>query len=165
MLLRAKASARIDAPAERVFAIVTDTGTMPRVFRGFGVVPAIEHSEVLGEGTVRVGAIRRVVTASGWVIDEHIAAHQPPHLHAYGHVNLQHGPVSWMVRWFRGEWRLRERGGRTVVVWTYRLRMTSPLLIPLGLIASRVFLAGAMRRALALVKAHAEQGRERAPAA
>jgi hypothetical protein len=148
MLLTARSSIGVDCAPEVAFDRATDPAMIARHFTGFGVIPAIHHADVVGHDPTRVGSIRRLVSASGVIVTEAVVEHDRPRRHCVELLGLLHGPVSWMVRWFRGEWEFEPRSGGTRVTWTLRLRMTNPVLLPAGVLGVHLFLRPAMRRCL-----------------
>jgi uncharacterized protein YndB with AHSA1/START domain len=148
-----RTSATIDIPRDpaAVFDYATDPANLPKAFRGYGPVPAVERTEMLEGSPMRTGAVRRIHNSDGSTIDEHIDAHEPPHRHAYHLGRGIPAPFSWIVTTGIAEWTFTPRNGGTRILWTYTFPLTSPLAYPLGVLVS-FLMQGAMQRCLERVR-------------
>lgn len=135
------------APAA-VFALITRPDTPARTFRGHGPVPATVRSEMVDGGELRVGAIRRVHTSDGAVIDEEIVALEPPSRQRYRLLRGFKRPLSWLVRGAHGDWQLVPHGAGTRITWTFTFELRTFLVWPIAALVGRAF-RRAMRGALA----------------
>lgn len=107
---RLERSTSVDAPAERVWAVLAEFGDIAEW------VPLIQHSCLLSEQTERVGAVRRVQIARQTLV-ERVISWKPQRELAYDIEGLP--PV---VGTARNTWRLTAVGGTTEVVLTTELQ-------------------------------------------
>ncbi len=156
---KARASLWIDRPIETVFAFLSEPDSMARVFHGHDRVPGVKMAEVLSEGGLQHGAVRRVHHIDGSMHDEHISRFEPPEALSY---ELE--PASgFAVRSAHGIWERSEADGGTHIDWIHILTLKSPLLWPFA-VGLRGDFAKAMNMALERSRDILENKREQAPA-
>ncbi len=156
---RAHASVWIDRPVETVFAFVSNPDSLARVFHGHGRVAGVKMAEVLDEGGMQHGAVRRVHLADGSMNDERILGFEPPELLSY---ELEPAGMR-AVRSAIGSLELSAADGGTHIDWKHILVLESPLLRPFATGLRNDF-AKAMELALERSRDILENKREQAPA-
>lgn len=147
----------IAAPIERVFDVATSLATPPKVFKGFGPIPAILKAEMIDGGEMREGAIRRVTNADGSVIDEEILTLIKPQIQAYKLIRGFIPPVSYLIVSGDSEWKFTPTTTGTQITWNFCFQLTSPLVYPPMLLIMKVFFKTALKRCLGELKLLLEQ--------
>jgi uncharacterized protein YndB with AHSA1/START domain len=145
----------IDKPREEVFDFIVRPEAVAELFHGYGPIPGAVKSELVGDGKMCVGAIRRVSNSDGSVIEEEITELERPRRQAYRVVRGLRPPFSWVVEGGGGKWTLTYEGG-TVVEWRFVFEVR-PLALPLALLLRPYFLK-AMQDALDRAKAILDGG-------
>lgn len=141
MQLLITAERRIDAPPAAVYALSLDAERFPALFRGFGPIPSLRR--ITPHAPSAVGSTREVESSDGSRLTERITALDPDTRHAYTLTGLR-PPLAWLARAGHADWRFAPVGGGSMVSWTYRFELTSPLAWPLAW----PVLNGAMRVAM-----------------
>ena len=134
----------LPASAAAVFALITDGARFP--FPGYGPISAIKT--VVLDAPLAVGSTRQIHNADGTVLTERITALDPPVRHAYELSGFS-APFSWLVRLGEADWTLQATEGGTLVRWSYRFSLTSPIVYPLSAPLLKIFMRRAMQRCLA----------------
>lgn len=145
MEIRIDVARHVDATPSRVFALLLDPDAFPATFRGYGPIAAIER--IVLDAAPALGSTRSIHNADGSVLRERITALEPPNRHAYrldGFV----APFAWLVRAGHADWRLEPQPSGSMLRWSYRFELTSPLLWPLCWPLLRVGMRTAMTRCL-----------------
>jgi uncharacterized protein YndB with AHSA1/START domain len=119
MEIEVRASVLIAATPEGVFDTITQPDAPAKTFDGYGPIPGCTHSEIVSEGGMKVGAIRRIHNTDGSVIDEEILALDSPRQHAYRLLSGLKPPFTWLVREARGRWTLEPHDQATHVEWVF----------------------------------------------
>jgi hypothetical protein len=148
----AQSSVRIARAPGVVFDFVTRPEAVAETFRGSGPVPGAVKSELATPGGMRVGAVRRVESSDGSVVDEEIIELARPSVQAYRLIRGLRPPFTWLVREAGGRWTFNADGDGTLVSWvfTFELRL---LAWPLA----RALLVPPFRRAMDLALAETKQ--------
>ena len=144
MKVTARAEVWITAPIDEVFDTVTAPDAVGKTFTGYGPIPAVRSSKLATEGGMRKGAIRRIYSEDGSVIDEEIIALVRPHTQTYRLIAGIRPPFSWLIRGAEGHWTLRSEGAKTHIAWVFTF---SPHNAVTGAVV-RLVLRPAFRRAM-----------------
>lgn len=140
MKVQSQASIEIKASPEQVFDFATAVSTLPKVFKGYGVIPGIRSAEIVGGGEMREGAIRRVTNSDSSAIDEEIIQLTRPTKQVYKLIGGFKPPFSYLVRYGGGDWTFTPSNDSTIVNWKFYFELTSALAYPLmALIMSSQF--------------------------
>ncbi|MBI3070611.1 MAG: SRPBCC family protein [Deltaproteobacteria bacterium] len=152
MDVTAAASIEIGKPIETVFDYAVTSENIPRIFVGYGPIPAVVSATVRGDGILREGATRTIENSDGSVIDEAITALVRPTRQAYRLPGGFKKPFSFIVRSAEGNWVFSQTSTGTRVDWSFRFELTSPIARPFGWLLMRLFFQKAMERCLARLK-------------
>ncbi len=144
MTIQVVAESLIHRSPEDVFDFITSPDAVGKTFDGYGPIPGVERSEVLGEETMRNGSIRRVYGTDGSVVDEEILSLERPHTQTYRLVSGLRPPFSWLLKEAGGHWDLRPDGPNTHITWTFSFTPRNWLTRPLV----AIFIKGPFRRAM-----------------
>jgi ribosome-associated toxin RatA of RatAB toxin-antitoxin module len=156
MKVHSQASIEIKAFPEKVFDFAIAVTTLPKVFKGYGVIPGIRSAEIVGGGEMREGAIRRVINSDNSVIDEEIIQLTRPTKQTYKLMGGFKPPFSFLVRSGGGDWTFTPSHDSTTITWAFYFELTSPLAYPLmGFIMSAYF-QKAQQHCLAEIKKYVE---------
>lgn len=129
-----EAEITVERPREEVFDAYIRDDALVAFCRKVGPFAAID--ELTTHGEMKAGARRSVRMSDGLELEEIIADHVHPSVHAYGWRDPA-GPLGALVRKADAEWRFEPHGGGTRIVWQYAFTLRSPLLWPVGrLVAS-----------------------------
>lgn len=158
MELETFVEALVESDAATAFECASNTEDLPKIFPGKGPVPGVVSASVVGGGPLVAGAVRRVHTRDGNVLDETYLRFDRPDAYAYEMTKLT-VPLSLLFTRATGSWTFTPEGGATRVHWSYRVALTSPLAAPLAAVLVKVFIRGAMAECLRRVKANAEARR------
>lgn len=149
-------SQEIKASPERVFELATAIATLPKVFKGYGPIPAIVDAEIVGGGEIREGAIRRVKNSDGSVIDEEIICLKRPEKQVYRLLRGFKPPFSLLVRSGGGDWTFSTFDGGTSITWKFYFELTSFLAYPLMALIMKRYFRQALQDCLYQIKLLAE---------
>ena len=153
MEVTAAASIEIAKPIDSVFDYAVTSENIPRVFVGYGPIPAVVSATVRGDGVMREGATRTIENSDGSVIDEAIIAFVRPTRQAYRLPGGFKKPFSFLVRSAEGNWAFSSTpSGGTRIDWDFRFELTSPIAQPFGWLLMRLFFQKAMVRCLERLK-------------
>lgn len=155
-MIESHASLVIAAPPERVFDVAVAVETLPKVFVGYGPVPAIREAWLKNGGPMAVGAVRYVRNSDGSVIEERITALKRPRLQAYQLVAGFRPPFSWLLRRACGRWDFSALPEGTQIDWHFSFQPRSRLTAPLLALLVALFFRRAQRRCLARLAAMLE---------
>lgn len=142
MMLDSCAQGPVAAPAEVVWDWMWDPANA-RWFEGYGPVAGVVGAEI---DEMKTGAIRIVETSDGARMQEKLLEVDRPRRQRYLLTGIR-GPLSWLVRSGEATWDFQANNGNTVLLWTYRFELTTPLVWPLARAVTALF-AVAQRRAL-----------------
>lgn len=156
MKVQAQASVEIGALPEKVFDFATEVSTLPKVFKGYGAIPAILSAEIVNGGEMRVGAIRRVTNSDTSVIEEEIIQLRRPVKHSYKLIGGFKPPFSFLIRSGGGDWTLMPFNGSTIVIWKFYFELTSIFAYPLMAFMMSAFFQKAQQRCLNEIKKYVE---------
>lgn len=156
MNVQSQASIEIRALPEKVFDFATAVSTLPKVFKGYGIIPAILNAEIVGGGEIREGAIRQVTNADGSVIDEEIIQLTRPTKQTYKLIRGFKPPFSFLVRSGGGDWTLTPSNNLTIVTWKFYFELTSVLAYPLMTFVMSTYFQKAQQRCLTEIKNYVE---------
>ncbi|HAZ44162.1 MAG TPA: SRPBCC family protein [Cyanobacteria bacterium UBA11371] len=131
MKVQSQASIEIKASPAQVFDFATAVSTLPKVFKGYGVIPAIRSAEIVGGGEMRGGAIRRVTNSDNSAIDEEIIQLTRPTKQTYKIVSGFKPPFSYLIRYGGGDWTFTPSNDSTIVTWKFYFELTSVLAYPI----------------------------------
>lgn len=148
MLVKTNALVEIPASPEIVFDFVTSLSNLPKVFRGFGPIPAIVKAEMADGGEMREGGVRRIENSDGSVIDEEMISFQKPERQSYRLVRGFKFPISLLIESGGGDWKFTATPKGTRIDWEFYFMLTSPVLYPVGLLLVQVFMQKAMQQCL-----------------
>ena len=96
---------------------------LPRLFRGFGPLPAVVATRGQTGGWDHVGASRVVQLSDGSEVNERITAYDRPRYFAYRVGPFESGPLRHVVVDAQGEWWFTARDTmNTAIRWTYTFR-------------------------------------------
>jgi membrane protease YdiL (CAAX protease family) len=143
-------------PRAMVFDLVVATDTIANVFKGHGPIPATVHAEIVSDGGMKLGAIRRITNSDGSVIDEQIVGFEPPELQAYRLTSGLEPPFSLLVSGACGRWQLDPVGDGTEINWRFGFDLRSAFLYPVARMLMRPFRI-AMQRALERIRETCER--------
>jgi hypothetical protein len=123
---------------------------LPRIFRGFGPLPAVRSTRDQSGDWDHAGASRVVELSDATEVGEQITAYERPRYFAYRVGPFEAGPLRRLVVDATGEWRFSACGGgsATAIEWTYTFR-PRPFARPVVALIARLWHAYA-ERALAL---------------
>jgi len=156
MKVQSQASIEIKASPERVFDFATAVYNLPKVFKGYGVIPAILSAEIVGGGEMRSGVIRRVTNSDNSVIDEEIIKLTRPTKQTYKIVSGFKPPFSYLVRYGGGDWTLTPSNDSTIVTWKFYFELTSVLAYPMMAFIMSAQFQKAQQSCLAEIKKYVE---------
>lgn len=152
MKLQTNASIEIQASPETVFDFSTNHLNLPKVFKGYGPIPAIIKAETLGNQPLQTGSIRRVYNADGSVIDEKIIELSRPTQQKYQLVRGFKPPFSWLFQCAGGDWTFSPTASGTLVEWKFNFVLTSPIVYPIAGILIHAFFVKAQQQCLTNIK-------------
>jgi hypothetical protein len=151
MQIAARASALVAAPPETVYDYAIQPANFPRVFRGYGPIPAMNTMTLLGGAReLAVGVERDVAGADGSLLRERITRLERGRRYDYAIVGGLARPLALLVRGADVRWEFSPEGGGTRIRWRYDWRLTSPLAYPAAFVVTR-FLQKAMAQCLARI--------------
>ncbi|MFB2977764.1 SRPBCC family protein [Microseira sp. BLCC-F43] len=156
MKVQSQASIEIKASPEQVFDFATAVSSLPKVFKGYGVIPAIRSAEIVGGGEMRSGVIRRVTNYDNSVIDEEIIKLTRPTKQTYKIVSGFKPPFSYLVRSGGGDWTLTPSNDSTIVTWKFYFEVTSVLAYPIVALIMSAQFQKAQQSCLAEIKKYVE---------
>lgn len=148
MLVKTNALVEIAASPEAVFDFVTSLSNLPKVFRGFGPIPAIAKAEMADGGEMREGAVRRIENSDGSVIDEEMIAFKKPERQTYRLLRGFKFPISLLIESGGGDWKFTATPKGTRIDWEFYFMLTSPVFYPVGFLLVQVFMQTAMQQCL-----------------
>lgn len=152
MLAKTNASVEIPASPEVVFDCVTSLSALPKVFRGFGPIPAIIKADMADGGEMREGGVRRVENSDASVIEEEIVTLKKPERQTYRLVRGFKFPISLLINSGGGDWKFTPTTNGTRIDWEFYFVLTSGLFYPLGFLLVVVFMNKAMQQCLDNIK-------------
>lgn len=147
MLVKTNALVDIAASPEVVFDFVTSLSNLPKVFRGFGQIPAIIKAEMADGGEMCEGGVRRIENSDGSVIDEEMITFKKPERQTYRLVRGFKFPISLLIE-SGGDWQFTATPKGTRIDWEFYFMLTSPVFYPVGLLLVQVFMQKAMQQCL-----------------
>lgn len=156
MLMTAHAQIEIARPRPSTFEYAVAASTLPLVFVGYGLIPAIRAATLLGPGPLAPGQRRRIENSDGSVLTEEVLSVEQDNLHRYRIVAGLKPPFSLLVRWGESEWRFLEVERGTRIEWRYDFALTTPLVWPVAAPLIQGQFRGAMQRCLDHLKAQLE---------
>ncbi len=143
MKIQSQAAIEIKASPEKVFDYATNLENLPKVFKGYRVIPAISKAEIAGKGEMQQGVTRRVTNSDNSIIDEEIIALKRPTKQIYRLVKGFKPPFSFLVKSGGGDWTFTptpNTTNSTFITWEFYFELTSPLAYPImAFIMSRYF--------------------------
>ena len=144
------------ADVETAFDVIVPID-LPRMFRGFGPLPAVvATADQTGEWD-HVGARRVVKLSDGHEANERITAYDRPRYFAYRVGPFEAGPLRHVVVEVDGEWWFTARDATsTAIRWTYTFRPRRYATPVVRLLIARLW-RGYAKRALALAIDEVEQ--------
>ncbi len=144
------------ADVETAFDVIVPID-LPRMFRGFGPLPAVvATADQTGEWD-HVGARRVVKLSDGHEANERITAYDRPRYFAYRVGPFEAGPLRHVVVEADGEWWFTARDATsTAIRWTYTFRPRRYAPPVVRLLIARLW-RGYAKRALALAIDEVEQ--------
>lgn len=148
MLVKTNALVEVSASPEIVFDFVTSLSNLPKVFRGFGPIPAIIKAEMVDGGEMREGGVRRIENSDGSVIDEEIITFNKTGRQTYRLVRGFKFPISLLIESGGGDWKFTATAKGTRIDWEFYFMLTSGLFYPVGLLLVQVFMQTAMQQCL-----------------
>jgi hypothetical protein len=148
MLVKTNALVEVSASAEAVFDFVTSLSNLPKVFRGFGPIPAIIKAEIVDGGEIREGSVRRIYNSDGSVIDEEMITLKKSERQTYRLVRGFKFPISLLIQSGGGDWHFTATPKGTRIDWEFYFMLTSPVFYPVGLLLVQVFMQKAMQQCL-----------------
>ena len=138
------------------FKGASSTEDLPRIFPGKGPIPGVVKAEVVGGGPIVAGAVRRVQTNDGAVLDETYTHFNQPTDYGYEMTKMK-PPLSLFMRKATGAWVFTSEANGTRIVWTYSCELTNPLVAPIAALIVKVFMRNAMLDCLSHLKAGIEK--------
>jgi ribosome-associated toxin RatA of RatAB toxin-antitoxin module len=156
MKVQSQASIEIKASPEQVFDFATAVSSLPKVFKGYGVIPGIRSAEIVSGGEMRSGVIRRVTNYDNSVIDEEIIKLTRPTKQTYKIVSGFKPPFSYLVRSGGGDWTLTPSNDSTIVNWKFYFEVTSVLAYPIVALIMSAQFQKAQQSCLAEIKKYVE---------
>jgi Polyketide cyclase / dehydrase and lipid transport len=152
MLVKTNALVEIAASPEVVFDFVTSLSTLPKVFRGFGPIPAIIKAEMADGGEMCEGGVRRIENSDALVIEEEIITFQRAERQTYRLVRGFKFPISLLIESGGGDWKFTTTEKGTRIDWEFYFVLTSGLFYPVGLLLVQVCMNKAMQQCLDNIK-------------
>jgi Polyketide cyclase / dehydrase and lipid transport len=126
---------------------------LPRFVWALGPIPGVASAALLGAAPQGVGSVRHLVMTDGSAVDEHVLVYDPGSNFTYRWGGPPAPPFSLLVRGAEASWTFTPSGTGTVVGWTYRMELTTPLVYPLAAAVRTLFrrwMAAALDRLAAL---------------
>jgi Polyketide cyclase / dehydrase and lipid transport len=148
MLVKTNALVEIAASPAVVFDFVTSLSNLPKVFRGYGLIPAIIKAEMADGREMREGGVRRIENSDGSVIDEEIIAFKKRERQTYRLVRGFKFPISLLIDSGGGDWKFTAIPKGTRIDWEFYFMLTSPVFYPVGLLLVQVFMQKSMQQCL-----------------
>ena len=161
--LKTSMSIDIARGPEQVFDFIIHLDSPAKTFRGYGPIPAVERTEVVGGGPLVEGAVCRIISNDGSAAERLITVVDRPTRHAYKLQGSFRAPISYLVKSGVGEWRFAPIAGGTRVVWEYAFDLTGLWAWPMAYLLMTLTVRRAMRDCLALTKQCLEQPEEPLP--
>lgn len=155
MRLETQASVEVKAEPETVFDFATSLSTLPKVFTGYGPIPAILKAEIIAGKSMETGVIRKVWNSDGSIVDEEIVELIRPTTQRYRLIRGFKPPFSYIFREASGEWTLSSAPLGTNIVWKFYFELTSPLVQPIAQLIG-FFFVRAQRQCLINIKTFVE---------
>lgn len=151
-MIKTFARTTILARRERVFDIATANETLPRVFTGYGPVPAILEARIESGRPPAEGEFRLLSNSDGSAIREEIVELVRPRTHRYRLLSGLAPPFSWLIRSASGRWSFEEMSTGTRVTWRFVFEPRSALARPLVHFVATWFFQPAQVRCLEALK-------------
>lgn len=164
-MIKTFARTTIVARRERVFDIATDNETLPRVFTGYGPVPAILEARVESGRPLATGEVRLVSNSDGSTVREEIVELVRPTTQRYRLAGGLAPPISWLIRSASGRWAFEEMSSGTRVTWRFVFEPRSAVAAPLVRLMARAFFQPAQERCLEALRRLCEEDRDAAAGA
>lgn len=141
------AQAEIKGSLRDVFLDLSESPDFfPKHFHGFKpLIPGI--LQVVPEGKIAKGILRKVSLADGSSVIERITEHVPNHLHSYEMAELNK-LQKLVCQSMSATFKLEDLKSAVRVTWTYQIKSNNPLQTPLILLVGWAF-GKAMERCLA----------------
>ena len=140
MQIEVTATVDVDRPRDEAFDFAVACETFPRVLRKLGLIPAIEHVEMVDGQPLATGGQRRVRLGDGSEIRELVVALDRPLRHRYRWLDLPAAPFNLLVSGAEADWTFDDtRDGGTRIAWTYAFTLTTPLVYPLARLVLGLF--------------------------
>lgn len=158
--IRHTVSVDIASTVEDTFDFVTAVETPAKVFAGYGPIPAVLETTVVGGGPLREGSLCRARNSDGSEMTRAITVHQRPLRHEYFIDGDGFRPLfRMMVRGGTGTWVLSQNGASTRLAWTYEFELRALVWWLAAFLLVRLFFAPAMRRCVLATKLELEGSR------
>ncbi len=156
MKVQSRASIEINALPEKVFDFATAPDNLPKLFKGYGVIPGILNVEIVGDSETREGVIRRVTNLDNSIIDEEIIELKRPTKQTYKLISGFNPPLSFLVRSGAGDWTFTPSNNSTILVWEFYFELTSILAYPLMAFIMSAYFHKAQQLCLSEIKKYVE---------
>ena len=151
-----QAAITIDRPPLVVWNHATDITTLPKMFVGWGPIPAVKKVEVIKGEPMTPGMKQRTTTVDGRVIDEQILTVRKPEYFDYQLLKGFGFPFTLFVRMGGGSWTFTPKNSGTMIRWEYYFELTSLLAYPVGAMLVKFFWKNAMKAYLRELKKYTE---------
>ena len=148
----------IERSAEAVYDFVTAVETPTKVFSGYGPIPAVIETTVVGGGPLLEGSICRTRNSDGSMMNRTISVLERPRRHQYVVDGDGFRPLfRMMVRRGHGTWLFEPRGDASHLLSTYSFEPRRVFWwIPVFFLI-RIFFAPAMARCILATKRELER--------
>ncbi|HEY9811818.1 MAG TPA: SRPBCC family protein [Halomicronema sp.] len=159
MKIYSKADIEIQATPEEVFDFATNVENLPKVFKGYGVIPSIIKAEIVGGIEMQQGVTRRVTNSDNSIIDEEIIILKKPTKQTYQLVKGFKPPFSFLVKKGGGDWTFSPIANTpklTFLNWEFYFELTSPLAYPIMAFIMSAYFQKAQQLCLKEIKKNLE---------
>jgi hypothetical protein len=137
----------IEADPEQAFALSLDLEAFPALFRGKGLVPAVQRVVRLDSGPLQPGSRRRVESSDGNRVEEVVLQLDPPRRHRYRVTGFA-APFGWWVAAAEADWIWVPQPQGVQLSWHYRFDTRGGLGHHIASLIIRSHFAAAMQACL-----------------
>lgn len=152
MKVYTETSVEIFSNPENVFDKSTELDMMPKVFKGFGLIPAIIKVELAEGNEVKEGCIRKIHNSDKSILDEKVITFKRPQRQTYQLIKGFTFPNTLLVTLGEGDWIYTPTEKGTLITWKYYFELTSPAVFPIGYLVVKLFMNKAMHNCLLNLK-------------
>lgn len=152
MKVYTETSIEIFSSPENVFDKSTELDMLPKVFKGFGLIPAILKIELAEGNELKEGCIRKIYNSDKSILDEKVITFKRPERQTYQLIKGFTFPNTLLVILGQGDWIYKATEKGTLITWKYYFELTTPIVFPIGYLIVNFFMNKAMSNCLVELK-------------